>query len=498
MPLPSLLDVPEPDVVAVHLLSAPVRLACPVLPGGAATRSARCAGPAPRRPAAAPPAARLPAGASGRKPPGTPAARRSPHRSSAAGHPRFRVLRPGWRRAGRERLAFPGAARPWVRDDGRSAPPAPSSPAPARPATADGGLGLRGNGKGGRAASAGARGLAGGLVLPEGKAGRTGRGIPDGGRRHTPAGRWPAGRAGLPPGTAGINPHLSPPGQVRPAQAGTGLTPGPEPRVDTARCPPRTNKGTAPGTGRPWAGHREGGTVARARAARATVALALRAARQPDEGVPACRQHAALPEGSVMGRVGPACRRFVRYYRNPVFRAFFHALPENRLVRDRHTRLAAAAILSRFARRSRSPALPLVYPGVGACCASPRCFIGPQSAGVSRRRHLAQVRDALDVLPRLPRVAQAQQPECCRVRRGCTQVHFLPDLQLSGSRGGLPPRAAGSQREPCANTAKPRVRRPVVQPVTAPPMSIRRMSGVPSKMVKIVDYGAVSSGQQPA
>ena len=27
-----------------------------------------------------------------------------------------------------------------------------------------------------------------------------------------------------------------------------------------------------------------------------------------------------------MGRVGPACRRFVRYYRNRVFRAFFHAL----------------------------------------------------------------------------------------------------------------------------------------------------------------------------
>src|ERR1700730_14696677 len=141
-----LLDVPEPDVVAVHLLSAPVPIACPLVAGGAATRSARCAGPAPRRPAAAPPAARLPAGASGRKRPGTPAARRSPHRSSAAGHPRFRVLRPGWRwrRAGRERWAFPGAARPWVRDDGRSALPGLSSPAPARPATADGGLGLRG------------------------------------------------------------------------------------------------------------------------------------------------------------------------------------------------------------------------------------------------------------------------------------------------------------------------------------------------------------------
>jgi hypothetical protein len=29
-----------------------------------------------------------------------------------------------------------------------------------------------------------------------------------------------------------------------------------------------------------------------------------------------------------MGRVGPACRRFVRYYRNRVFGAFFHALRE--------------------------------------------------------------------------------------------------------------------------------------------------------------------------
>jgi hypothetical protein len=65
-----------------------------------------------------------------------------------------------------------------------------------------------------------------------------------------------------------------------------------------------------------------------------------------------------------MGRAGPACRRFVRYYRNPVFRALFHALPENRLVRDRHTRLAAAAILSRSARRSRLPDLLLCNSGL--------------------------------------------------------------------------------------------------------------------------------------
>jgi hypothetical protein len=159
------------------------------------------------------------------------------------------VLRPGWRRAGRERLAFPGPARPWVRDDGRSAPPGLSSPAPARPATADGGPGLRGNGKGGRAASAGARGLAGALVLPEGKSGRTGRGIPDGGRRHTPAGRWSARRAGLPPGTAGINPHLSPPGQVRPAPGEGGLDTGPRATGRYGPVPAPYEQGDGPGDG---------------------------------------------------------------------------------------------------------------------------------------------------------------------------------------------------------------------------------------------------------
>jgi hypothetical protein len=304
-------------------------------------RSGRCAGPAPRRPAAAPPAVRLPAAASGRKPPGTPAARRSPPRSSAAGHPRYRVLCPGWRRAGRERCAFPRAARPRACDDGRSAPAAPSSPAPARPATPDGSLRPRGNGKGRRAARAGARGLAGGPALPEGKADRTGRGIPDGGRRHTPAGHWPEGRAGLPPGTAGINPHLCPPGQVRPA-----------PGRDRPDIPPRATGRYGPvpapheqGTGRPRAGHRERGTVARARAARATVALALRVGRQPDESVPACRQHAALPERSVMARVGPACRRLSATTEIRFSGAFF---TRSRKIGSCEIdgRVAAAAILS--------------------------------------------------------------------------------------------------------------------------------------------------------
>ena len=152
-----LLDAPEPDVVTVHLLLAPVGLVCPLLPGGAATRSARCAGPAPRRPAAAPPAGRLPAGASGRKPPGTPAARRSPHRSSAAGHPRFRALRPGWRRAAGSGARSRGRpVRGSATTDAPLRPPRQVRPPPGRPRrTAAWGCGETGKRKGrwrGRAA----------------------------------------------------------------------------------------------------------------------------------------------------------------------------------------------------------------------------------------------------------------------------------------------------------------------------------------------------------
>jgi hypothetical protein len=162
---------------------------------------------------------------------------------------------------------------------------------------------------------------------PEGKSGRAcagSRTVADGTLLPT-AGR----RSGLASRPGPQASTRTSPRQVKsaPHSTGAGLTPGLEPRVDTARCPPRTNKGTAPGMGRPWAGHREGGTVARARAARATVELALRAARQPDEGVPTCRRRAALPEGSVMGRVGPTCRRFVRYYRNRVCQGRFSRTP---------------------------------------------------------------------------------------------------------------------------------------------------------------------------
>ena len=228
-----------------------------------------------------------PAGASGRNRPGKPAARRSPHRSSAAGRPGFRVRPPGWQGADRERLAFPGAARPWVRDDGRSAPPATSSPAPAGPATAGRGPGLpgRGTGKRGkvrRTRCAAGRGLAGGPALPEGKAGRGGRGVPGGDRRRGPAvaggggGRpWcrPAGRAGLPPGTAGIHPPLRPPRQVA-RRAGLDTRPQATRRYEPVPAPPG-------GVG-PWGGpaarrvprgghgggHREGARHRRATARR--------------------------------------------------------------------------------------------------------------------------------------------------------------------------------------------------------------------------------------
>jgi hypothetical protein len=73
----------------------------------------------------------------------------------------------------------------------------------------------------------------------------------------------------------------------------------------------------------------------------------------------------------------PRVPPLVRYYRNRVFRAFFHASPENRLVRDRYRRLAAAAVLSRSARRSRLPDLLL--------CSSGPLFSGLGVQSPSRR-----------------------------------------------------------------------------------------------------------------
>ena len=226
-----------------------------------------------------------PAGASGRTPPATPAARRSPPRSSAAGHPGYRAHRPAWRWAGRERLAFPGAARPWVRDDGRSAQPAVSSWLSSAPGPGGAALarGWPPAGKGSQARpESQSRGRdvprlrtgsarLGGPALPEGKAGAgpgAGSRAVTGGAAQPPqraaAGPWPASRAGWPPARdrrhqpATLPAPSSRPGPVRgragePARSHAPARPGARPAQEGAAL-----------TGWPLAGHREGARCQRA------------------------------------------------------------------------------------------------------------------------------------------------------------------------------------------------------------------------------------------
>jgi hypothetical protein len=80
--------------------------------------------------------------------------------------------------------------------------------------------------------------------------------------------------------------------------AGAGLTPGPEPRVDAGRYPPR-QEGAALGEGRPPGGH-HGGTGARTATVRAPVVPAP--AGQPGTGAPGRAQRVMLTEGSAIGR----------------------------------------------------------------------------------------------------------------------------------------------------------------------------------------------------
>jgi hypothetical protein len=166
-------------------------------------------------------------------------------------------------------------------------------------------------------------------------------------RRGSPAGpgagsRTVAGGA-LPPAAGrrgGLasrpGPQASPrtsPRQVKspPPSPGTGLAPGPDATGRYGPVPAPHEQGT----GRARAGHREGGTAARARAAPATVVLALCAGRQPDEGVPVCRQRAALPEGPVMAGLAPRAAACPLLQKSG-FQDPFSRPPENRLVRDRH------------------------------------------------------------------------------------------------------------------------------------------------------------------
>jgi hypothetical protein len=95
---------------------------------------------------------------------------------------------PGWRGAGRERCAFPGAARPWGRDDERSAWAAVSSPLTPRA----------------RPAARGAHAPGRARMVRGGRHRQAGAGIPGGGRRRGRAATRPggaaAGQAGLAPG----------------------------------------------------------------------------------------------------------------------------------------------------------------------------------------------------------------------------------------------------------------------------------------------------------
>ena len=157
----------------------------------------------------------------------------------------------------------------------------------------------RGPGKRGKAprASCGAgRVLAGGPALPEGKAGRAGRGVPGGDRRHAlavagggAAGPVPAGGAGWPAARDRRHPPSTPPAPSSPPGPARGRAW--HPARATRRCGPVPARpgGDGPGTGRPPGGYREGGTVARTATVRATVVHAPATGGSPVRARPAAR-----------------------------------------------------------------------------------------------------------------------------------------------------------------------------------------------------------------
>ena len=219
--------VPEPDVVTVHLLcSCRSCVSCSRLAQPQGERAAPDPHPASRQPHHCRPGS-LPA----------PAVERGPRHPQLGGHlldRQQRVIRgPG---------PAPGVAggRPGavgVPGGGPSVGPRRRTLRSARrvksgPRRAGGGRwpgAAAGKRRAARAACAAGRVAPGGPLLPEGKAGRSGRGVVPGGdpvRALAVAGGSggrpccrPAGRAGLPPGTAGIHPRLRPPRQAGPAPA---------------------------------------------------------------------------------------------------------------------------------------------------------------------------------------------------------------------------------------------------------------------------------------
>ena len=91
-----------------------------------------------------------------------------------------------------------------------------------------------------------------------------------------------------------------------------------------------------------------------------------------------------------MGRVGPACRRFVRYYRNRVFRAFFHALPQYEHFAG--PEFSRTTVSTASARRTYS------HERYGLVPSPPQCQAGQQDAapatGSTRSRSDAAQRSA--------------------------------------------------------------------------------------------------------
>ena len=115
---------------------------------------------------------------------------------------------------------------------------------------------------------------------------------PDAGRRGALACR---------PGPQASSLHSARPVKSARPGAGAGLTPGPEPRVDTGRHPAR-REGPARHEGRPPGGYRVGGTGARTATVRAPVAHAPAPGRRPGTGSPGCARRVILTGGSVIGR----------------------------------------------------------------------------------------------------------------------------------------------------------------------------------------------------
>jgi hypothetical protein len=86
------------------------------------------------------------------------------------------------------------------------------------------------------------------------------------------------------------------------------------------------------------------------------------------------------------------------------------------------------------------------------------------------------------------------------IQRGARKLREITGMILiNRTREGATPLPRGTARLRCIASVKPQVRGYLTSsPVIVRPISIRWISLVPSKMVKILDYRAVSAGQRAA